>query len=84
MGATVSWTPGQTAVVEVPPVGDSVVRLLRNGAVFRETAGDTLLRVPLPGPGVYRIEVDLRVDLFPIDGTAYRPWIFSNPVYVRE
>ena len=83
MGTTVSFKPGQTAVVEVPPVGDSVVRLLRNGAVLHEAAGDTLLRVALPGPGVYRVEVDLHVDLFPIDGAAYRPWIFSNPVYVR-
>jgi hypothetical protein len=32
---------------------------------------------------VYRVEVDLHVDLFPIGGAAYRPWIFSNPVYVR-
>jgi hypothetical protein len=39
--------------------------------------------VPLPGPGVYRVEVDLRVDLFPIGGVAYRPWIFSNPVCIR-
>ena len=84
MGATVPFKPGQTAVVEVPSVGDSVVRLLRDGAVVHEVPGDTLLRVALPGPGVYRVEVDLRVDLFPIDGVAYRPWIFSNPVYVRE
>ena len=51
--------------------------------VHPSSSHDTLLRVPLPGPGVYRVEVDLRVDLFPIGGVAYRPWIFSNPVYVR-
>ena len=59
------------------------MRLLRDGAVLHEAPGATLLRIPLPGPGVYRVEVDLRVDLFPIGGVAYRPWIFSNPVYVR-
>ena len=84
MGATVPFKPGQTAVAEVPPVGDSVVRLLRDGAVLHEVPGETLLRVALPGPGVDRVEVDLRLDLFPIDGVAYRPWILSNPVYVRE
>ncbi len=68
---------------EVPPVGDAIVRLLRDGTVLHEAPGDTLLRIPLPGSRVYRVEVDLRVDLFPIGGVAYRPWIFSNPVYVR-
>jgi hypothetical protein len=83
MGETVSFHPGQVALIRVPPVGDALVRLLRDGAVVREGPGDTLLQIPLPGPGVYRVEVDLRVDLFPIGGVAYRPWIFSNPVYVR-
>jgi hypothetical protein len=37
------------------------------------------------GPGVYRVEADRHVGLFPIGGGAgYRPWIFSNPVHVRE
>ena len=83
MGDTVPFHPGQVAQIRVPPVGDSMVRLLRDGVVLREAPGDTLTSVPLPGPGVYRVEVDLRVDLFPIGGVAYRPWIFSNPVYVR-
>jgi hypothetical protein len=83
MGATVPFKPGQTAVLQIPPVGDSMVRLLRDGTVVHEGPGDTLVRIALPGPGVYRVEVDLRVDLFPIDGAEYRPWIFSNPVYVR-
>ncbi|HEY7139200.1 MAG TPA: PHP domain-containing protein [Methylomirabilota bacterium] len=83
MGETLPFRPGQTALIRVPPVGDALVRLLRDGAVLHEGPGSTLLRVPLPGPGVYRVEVDLRVDLFPLGGTAYRPWIFSNPVYVR-
>ena len=83
MGAAVPFKPGQAAGVEVPPVGDSVVRLQRDRAVLHEVPGDTFLRVALPGPGVYRVGADLRVDPFPIDGVAYRPWIFSNPVYVR-
>jgi hypothetical protein len=31
---------------------------------------------------VYRVEVDLHVDLFPVARPGFRPWIFSNPVYV--
>jgi hypothetical protein len=83
MGETLSFQPGQVADIRVPPVGDAVVRLLRDGAVLHEAPGETEIRVPLPGPGAYRVEVDLRVDLFPIGGAAYRPWIFSNHVYVR-
>jgi hypothetical protein len=83
MGDTVPFNPGQTAVISVPPLGDAVVRLLRDGAVVHERPGATHLSLSLPGPGVYRAEVDLRVDLFPLGGTAYRPWIFSNPGQVR-
>lgn len=83
MGAAVPFRPGQTALVRVPPTGDSLVRLLRDGTVIHEAPGDALLSLPLPGPGVYRFEVDLRVDLFPIGGAVYRPWIFSNAVHVR-
>jgi hypothetical protein len=83
MGDTVPYHPGQVALVRVPPIGDSVVRLLRDGAVTYEGPGGAHLSVPLPGPGVYRVEVDLRVGLLPISGVAYRPWIFSNAVHVR-
>ena len=76
MGETVAFHPGQAAVVCVPPVGNSLVRLLRDGAVIHEAPGDALLSVPLPGPGMYRVEIDLRVDLFPIGGVAHRPSIF--------
>jgi hypothetical protein len=38
----------------------------------------------LTGPGLHRVDVDRRVDLFPIGGAGYRPWIFSSPVHVSE
>jgi hypothetical protein len=71
--------PGQTAAIRVPPVGDALVRLMRNGVVLLEARGDRRRTVPLPGPGVYRVEVARRGDLFPIGGMAFRPWIFSSP-----
>jgi len=83
MGETVPFRPGQAALVRVPPIGDSLVRRLRDGAVIHEAPGDALLSVPLPGPGVYRVEVDLHVDLFPSGDVAYRPWISSNAVHVH-
>ena len=45
MGATVPFKPGQTAVLQIPPVGDSMVRLLRDGTVVHEGPGDTLVRI---------------------------------------
>ena len=42
----------------------------------RRQEGRELLH-PVDRPGVYRIEVSLRV----VD--RWRPWIFSNPIYVR-
>lgn len=53
------------------------IRLLRNGALFRQEIG-TEICVNLHEPGVYRIEADLRAF------GRYRPWIFSNPLYVAR
>ena len=83
MGETTSFQPWQGALVRVPPVRNTRVRRLRDGAAVHEAPGDVLLRAPVPGPGVYRVEVDLRVGLFPITGIPCRPWICSNPVCIR-
>lgn len=84
MGDSVPFREGQVAAIRVPPVGQARVRLLRDGQVLREEpVSPSPWTVGLPGPGVYRVEVDLHVDLFPIGLPGFRPWIFSNPVYVR-
>jgi len=49
------------------------LRLLRNGHLVAETSDRTLAH-KAHQPGVYRLEAYL-------DG---RPWVFSNPVYLRE
>ena len=84
MGETLPAKPGPAALVRIPPVGDALVRLMRDGAALREAPSVTLLPVLLPGPGVYRVEVDLRIDRSPLGGLAWRPWIFSSPVHGRE
>ena len=76
------WTMGQSVPYEpdlrvragghVP--ADAQIRLLRNGEVFAETL--ETLNIPLPGVGVYRVEV--AVDGWPV------PWIISNPIAVFE
>ena len=83
MGEAVRWREGLVFDVQVPPVGAVVARLIQNGAVVREMPAPGRLEVPVPGPGVYRVEVDLEVHLFPIATTRRMPWILSNPIYVR-
>lgn len=83
MGETVRLSPGLTLEVRVPPVGESVVRLLRDGAAVHEAAGAPTMRLPVTEPGAYRVEVDLQANLFPIAAARAMPWIFSNAIYVR-
>lgn len=57
------------------PAGDKL-KLLRNGEIIEEVAGRTL-DFEVKEPGVYRVEVWLTLAAEP------RPWILSNPIYVR-
>lgn len=53
------------------------IRLLRNGRVIEDHMGDTL-DVPIKEPGVYRVEGWHTLD------DEERPWLYANPIYVRE
>jgi hypothetical protein len=53
--------------------------LLRNGVAVAQSTGSTV-RFPVTAPGIYRIEVYL--DSLPPPATG-KPWILSNPIYVR-
>jgi hypothetical protein len=70
MGDTILWIPDLTAEVCVPQPG--IITILRDGVPLREIRG-TREAFPLNTPGVYRVEVRL----------LSRPWIYSNPIYVR-
>jgi len=52
------------------------MRLLRDGARVAEASG-ARAEFPVAGPGVYRLEAWLTLD------AEARPWIFSNPIYLR-
>lgn len=52
------------------------MKLIRNGEVI-QTANTSRLDFEVRTPGVYRIEAWLEVD------SEQRPWIYSNPIYVR-
>jgi len=74
MGAETTRQPLELRV-EAPR--EAAIRLLRDGQPLAERRARSL-RHRADGPGVYRVEVDLRWR-----GRA-RPWILSNPVYVRN
>lgn len=76
MGGEARFLPDDGWILQVQVPGEGRIRLLRDGAVIREESGRSLC-LPVPGPGVYRVEVRRRA------WGRWRPWIFSNPVYLR-
>ena len=74
MGDDVLLQDGLVLAAQCPIPG--AVELLRDGVPIRRQEGRELFH-QVDRPGVYRIEVSLWV----VD--RWRPWIFSNPIYVR-
>jgi hypothetical protein len=70
MGDEVRFSSGLTLTAASPR--SAHLRLIRNGRVIRERK-DSGLEMLLTEPGIYRLEVRLEE----------KPWIFTNPIYVR-
>ena len=74
MGAEVTFVAGATFEVESPL--PCHIRLLKAGLTVAEGRGPHW-ESRVSGPGVYRAEAWLVVD------GEERPWVYSNPIYVR-
>ena len=74
MGEERAFQPG-TLFVETPHKGE--IRLLKNGISLVRRTGSSF-SFAVDKPGVYRVEVYRRAPFF-----GLRPWIFSNPIYLR-
>jgi hypothetical protein len=74
MGDEVHFVEGQTLSARFPV--QCHIRLLRNGEAVTGMTGDELNYV-VKKAGVYRVEGWLTLDGEP------RPWIYSNPIYLR-
>ncbi len=74
MGDEFSWTGN--AVLRVTVLGKGKIRIIRDGEPCAETVG-TEMTYTISQRGIYRAEVYTRI------WGRYRPWIFSNPVYVK-
>ena len=74
MGDEVKFAEGQKLEARFPQTCD--ITLIRNGKVIAQKAGDRFEHL-VAEPGVYRVEATLKA------GGESRPWIYSNPIYVR-
>jgi hypothetical protein len=74
MGDESKFKAGQKLVIRFPLA--CKVRLLRNGNLLTET-NSAMVEYTLTEPGVYRVEGWLNLD------QEDRPWIYSNPIYLR-
>jgi hypothetical protein len=74
MGEERPFEPG-TLFIELPEEGE--IRLIRDGIVETHRRGNHV-SFRVEQKGVYRVEVYCHIFLF-----GWRPWIFSNPVYLR-
>ena len=74
MGETAPWRPG-TRLRALAPVPGRFT-LVRDGAVVGRSEGRAA-GWDAPGPGNYRVEVEVRV------GDEWVPWIYANPVRLR-
>ena len=66
----------ELAVLRVDLPREAKIRVIKDGELFRESVGKTL-EFGIDETGLYRVEVYLKAHL------RYRPWIFSNPIYVK-
>jgi hypothetical protein len=64
------------AILRVHVPAEAKIRIIKDGEIVKEEVTESLA-MGIDQTGVYRVEVFLRRYL------RYRPWIFSNPIYVR-
>ena len=69
---------GNTRLYVQTTIPSARVKLFHNGALKEEKTGDLVTNFETKAPGVYRVEVWLDVD------GEQRPWIYSNPIYLKE
>jgi hypothetical protein len=74
MGDEIEAQPGLT--LRTATTLPAQLKLFRNGTLLKSVQGDRLDFAPREA-GVYRVEAWLTLD------GEERPWIYSNPIYVR-
>lgn len=75
MGDEVKWNDELRLTANLPL--PAYVRLLRHGREVAKSEGLAEFEFVVQEPGAYRLEAWLKLD------REWRPWILSNPIYVR-
>ena len=75
MGDEIKLTDTGKAHVKLPV--PALVRVLHHGVECARETGRSEFEWSIKDPGVYRVEGWLKLD------GEYRPWIYSNPIYVK-
>jgi hypothetical protein len=76
MGDEVEWRAGARLVAELSHPAH--IRVLRDGVEVASVPRASRIDHTAEQPGVYRIEAFVEI------GGETRPWIFSNPIYLRQ
>ena len=71
-GDEAAFTGNMRLIVTSPRSAELIV--LRDGMIVERRTDVEALELPLDRPGVYRVEARL----------AGRPWVFTNPIYLRD
>lgn len=71
MGQEVRFAPGMVLHVRSPEPAE--LTIVRDGCTVERRTGTTLIDRPVDAPGVYRVEARHRG----------RPWVWTNPIYIR-
>jgi len=74
MGQGSKFSTGEL-VIKLPRKG--LIRIIKDGSLFKTGYGSAL-SIKIHERGVYRVEVLRKTPIF-----GLRPWIFSNPIYLR-
>jgi len=74
MGQEAQFSPG-VLVIKLPDRG--LIRIMKDGSLYKPGYGSGL-SINIHEGGVYRVEVLRKTPIF-----GWRPWIFSNPIYLR-
>jgi hypothetical protein len=75
MGDTLALAENSSLRISLP--ASAMVKIIKDGILFAEETGKNI-NLPIRAGGVYRVEVYLK------KYGQYRPWIFSNPVFVKQ
>jgi hypothetical protein len=75
MGDEVTRSDGLRLAARLPV--PAYIRLLRHGEEVARTEGKAEFEFAVKDAGVYRLEAWLKLD------GEHRPWVFSNPIYVK-